>query len=192
MHLIVGIAWLMWKSNAWKYMCIINGNAVRGHSSENYLTQRFYRLKDFCTRNVYSTCKLCIYLLTIFCCVFFRMQPTSIPRPCVTVSMRKSSHSSANSTSWVSSSPALTVSLSPITPPQLTRDQQTLPPPLRGLGVRGPPGGILVRLRWFLGHFRRICCWLYFSDYRSCIKRYMMEGLKEVLLPSEERERERE
>ena len=62
MHLIVGIAWLMWKLNARKYMCIINGNAVRGHLSENYLTQRFYRFKDFYTRDVYSTCKLCIYL----------------------------------------------------------------------------------------------------------------------------------
>ena len=69
MHLIVWIAWLMWKSNAWKYMCIINGNAVGGHSSENYLTQRFYRLKDFCTRNVYSTTS-CVFIYLQFFAVY--------------------------------------------------------------------------------------------------------------------------
>ena len=35
------IAWLMRKLNTRKYMRIINGNAVRGRLSENYLTRKF-------------------------------------------------------------------------------------------------------------------------------------------------------
>ena len=50
------IAWHMQKLNMRKPMYTINGNAVQGHSSENYLTQKFI------TRNIlYTTLIFAIY-----------------------------------------------------------------------------------------------------------------------------------
>ena len=76
----------MRKLNVRKYMHIINGNAVRGRLSENYLTRKFIAQKIFWTRNIrdlrYVSIAISIALINLsFVLLFFFINHGTVQSP---------------------------------------------------------------------------------------------------------------